>query len=131
MTLTRTLESPNTMDSKALEPAGVYHVAFAVHHGGVGARHHRVSLPHSLGLGVDADIIASEASTPLSDEELNWVQIGLVYPHQVTWEWLVTRHQGANFIRGDMPIGVRDQHGHTPALQRYLDRFEQRRQQFE
>ena len=131
VTLTRTLTSPNAMDSKALEPGGIYHVAFAVHHGGVGARHHRVSLPHSLGLGVDADIVATETTTPLSDDDLNWVQVGLVYPHQVTWEWLVTRHQGANFIRGDMPIGVRDQHGHTPALQRYLDRFEQRRQQFE
>lgn len=129
VTLTRSLASPNTIDSKALQHGERYHVAFAVHHGGVGARYHRVSLPHSLGLGVDADIVATQAQQALAEDELNWHEVGLVDPHQVNWEWLVTRHQGANFIRGDMPVGVRDQHGHLPAFQRYLDRHERMRQQ--
>lgn len=127
VTLSRTLASPNPLDSKALQSGGLYHVAFAVHHGGVGARFHHVSLPYSLGLGVDADIVATPAQSPGDDNQLTWHQIGLVNPHQVDWEWLVTRHQGANFIRGDMPVGVRDQHGHRAAFQRYLDRHEQRR----
>lgn len=129
VTLTRTLDSPNPSDSKTLAPGELYHVAFAVHHGGVGARHHRVSLPQSLGLDLDADIVASYSEQPLPDDALAWQRIELVNPHQVDWEWLVTRHQGANFIRGDMPIGVRDQHGHVPAFQRYLDRYEARRKQ--
>ena len=52
VTLTRSLASPNPLDSKALSSDGeIYKRCLCrVHQGGVGARHHDVSLPLTLGL---------------------------------------------------------------------------------
>lgn len=122
VTLTRSLASPNPLDSKALEPGNVYNVAFAVHQGGVGARHHDVSLPHTLGLGADADIVATYSAEPLNDDELEWFPVHLINPGQVTWKWLVTRHPGAGLIQADFDITVREHHGYLPLFQRYIER---------
>lgn len=122
VTLERSMTSPNPRDSKELRAGEIYHVAFAVHHGAVGARHHRVSLPHSLGIGTDADIVAVYADSPLAEEDLVWHAVTLINPGQVDWEWLLTRHPGAGLIRGDFEISVQDHHGFLPLLQRYIDR---------
>ncbi|MCH8500793.1 MAG: ethylbenzene dehydrogenase-related protein [Aliidiomarina sp.] len=122
VTLTRSLASPNPLDSKTLTPGSIYHVAFAVHQNGVGARHHDVSLPHTLGLGVDADIVAQYSGEPFSDDDLEWYPVHLINPGQVTWEWLVTRHPGAGLIQADFDITVREHHGYLPLFQRYIER---------
>lgn len=122
VTLTRSLASPNPLDSKALVAGEIYNVAFAVHQGGVGARHHDVSLPLTLGLGVDADIVAQFSAEPLSEEALTWYPVHLINPGQITWEWLVTRHPGAGLIQGNFDITVREHHGYLPLFQRYIER---------
>lgn len=122
VTLERSMESPNPRDSKTLAVGEIYHVAFAVHHGAVGARHHRVSLPHTLGIGTEADIVAVYSEEPLVEQELTWHEVELISPGQVDWEWLLTRHPGAGFIRGDIDISVRDHHGYLPLFQRYIER---------
>lgn len=128
VTLERSLASPNRLDSKTLRAGNVYTVAFAVHHGGVGARHHHVSLPIRLGLGVsnsEADIIASKSERPLTDSELNWQAVKLIYPGQVTWDWLTSQHPGAGLIKADIDIKVSDHHGYLEQFQRYIQRHEQ------
>ncbi|MFV8835107.1 ethylbenzene dehydrogenase-related protein [Aquisalimonas sp.] len=110
VTLIRTLEAPDPMDSKTLEDGGTYNVAFAVHSGGVGARWHRVSLPQTLGLGHDdADIVAVRADGDFSDVELEWTELTLIYPGQVTWQWLHGDHPGSEPLATGN-LGVRDFH---------------------
>lgn len=110
ITLSRSLETPNPKDSKSLAEGEIYNVAFAVHAGAVGARWHLVSLPQKLGLGRDdADIRARRVKAPLDDEELDWVEIPLTYPGQVTWQWLNSDHSGSRMVRAGKQ-GVRDFH---------------------
>ncbi|MCC5854110.1 MAG: hypothetical protein JJU10_00320 [Idiomarina sp.] len=135
ITLERSLASPNARDSKTLEPGGTYHVAFAVHHGAVGARHHHVSLPHELTLATDSEsahngIVAVPRPDGFaeSDAALTWHEVGLIYPGQVDWEWLTSRHPGGVLIRADLDIGVDDHHNYLPLFQRYIERHERRYQ---
>jgi len=132
ITLERTMESPQPLDSKTLQEGQIYHVAFAVHHGAVGARHHRVSLPFSMSLGAvqsgdeTAEIVAQFSETPLKDSQLDWYRLGLIRPGQVDWAWLTTNHPGGGLIRSDIDVGVADHHGYLPLLQRYIDRRDRR-----
>lgn len=130
VTLERSLASPNPLDSKELTPGEVYDVAFAVHHGAVGARHHHVSMPVTLGLGEDAggDIQATFASEPLAPDELNWTELELIYPGQVNWQWLNSNHPGAPLIRMDVDISVDEHHSYLPLLQEYIERHERQLQ---
>ena len=110
--LTRTLEAPNPKDSKRLEEGGVYNVAFAVHTGQVGARWHQVSLPQTLGLGVDeADIVAVRVDdvAAADDEALRWTELPEMYPGQATWQWLHSDHPGAEQVRSG-GVSIHDQH---------------------
>ncbi len=110
--LTRTLEAPNPLDSKTLAPGGRYTAAFAVHSGAVGARWHRVSLPQILSLGDDggADIVATRVEGELDEAEATWTEIPLVYPGQITWQWLHgDDHPGSPLVRQGT-LGVRDMH---------------------
>ncbi len=107
--LTRELDAPDARDSKNLEHGKTYNVAFAVHSGGVGARWHRVSLPQTLGLGVDGVDIPATRVKDLDKAEPDWVEIPLIYPGQVTWQWLNSDHPGARMVR-EGELGVRDQH---------------------
>ncbi len=110
--LTRTLEAPNPHDSKTLREGQRYTVAFAVHNGAVGARWHRVSLPLRLSLGEDesADIIARRVDGDLDAVKPEWTDIPLIYPGQVTWQWLHSdHHPGAPLVR-EGELRVWDQH---------------------
>ena len=110
--LTRTLEAPNPKDSKSLEEGGLYNVAFAVHVGQVGARWHQVSLPQTLGVGVDdADIVAMRVDdvTSSDDAALQWTELPVMYPGQATWQWLNSDHPGAEQVRSG-EVSIRDQH---------------------
>ncbi len=116
VTLTRSLAAPDPTDSKALEPGGVYNVAFAVHQG-VGARWHRISLPHILHLrdGEELDttstapqIIARRVEGDLDSFKAEYTDIPLIHPGQITWQWLHgDDHPGQPVVR-DTPIGIHD-----------------------
>ena len=54
----RKLDTGHPQDDKILKVGGKYTVGFAVHDDNVTTRFHHVSLPLSLGIGVDADIKA-------------------------------------------------------------------------
>ena len=58
VTLRRAMDTGNPMDDKIMVDKGVYQVAFAVHRDAMGSRWHQVSLPYTLGLDRDADIVA-------------------------------------------------------------------------
>ncbi len=108
--LTRSLQAPNARDSKALEHGGRYNVAFAVH-SAAGARWHLVSLPMVLGLEVDdADIVARRIEGDLDHAELEWTEIEIFYPGQVTYQFLHrAEHPGSTLVR-EGELGVRDMH---------------------
>ncbi len=102
VSLTRSLDAPNPHDSKSLRPGERYSVAFAVHTRGAGNRFHHVSIPHSLGLGVGADITAQYVeSGSLDDAEAEWIELTLFYPGQVTWNWLLSDHPGSYLVETD------------------------------
>jgi hypothetical protein len=82
--LTRSLESPNPLDSKNLIPGKVYNVAFAVHQAS-GARHHWVSIPIRLGIGVDADITALEVEEALDAHDIALEAVRLFRPSDPTY----------------------------------------------
>ncbi len=110
--LTRTLDAPNALDSKTLSDGGLYTVAFAVHSGAVGARWHRVSLPLQLSLGEHdtADIIARRVDGDLDAAPPEWTEVDLIYPGQITWQWLHSDdHPGNPFVRAG-ELRVWDQH---------------------
>ncbi|WP_430981832.1 ethylbenzene dehydrogenase-related protein [Halorhodospira halophila] len=132
--LTRSLEAPDPTDSHALEPGEVYDVAFAVHEG-VGQRWHRVSMPHTLALAgeagdaPEADIVATYTEGDLDEAEVAWADIGLIYPGQMTWDWLIDRgrggHPGAGHVLGGEDA-IGDEH-RLPQLEDYLLYEERRR----
>ncbi len=81
--LSRSLESPNPLDSKTLEPGKIYNVAFAVHQA-VGNRHHLVSVPMRFGMGVDADITATKIEGAIDAERIPLQAIALFNPGDPT-----------------------------------------------
>lgn len=54
----RKLDTGHPADDKIMKVGGKYTVGFAVHDDNVTTRFHHVSFPHTLGIGVDADIKA-------------------------------------------------------------------------
>ncbi|MDI1345431.1 MAG: ethylbenzene dehydrogenase-related protein, partial [Pseudolabrys sp.] len=54
----RKLDTGHPSDDKIMKVGGKYTVGFAIHDDNVTTRFHHVSFPHSLGIGVDADIKA-------------------------------------------------------------------------
>ncbi|WP_019624511.1 ethylbenzene dehydrogenase-related protein [Thioalkalivibrio thiocyanoxidans] len=108
--LTRSLEAPNARDSKTLEHGESYNVAFAVH-SAAGARWHLVSLPMTLGLeDEEADIVARRVDGDLDDADLEWTEVEVFYPGQITYQFLHSDdHPGRELVlEGEQ--GVRDQH---------------------
>lgn len=75
--LTRSLEAPDPLDSKAFEQGQTYHVAFSVHTGSTGGIHHLVTVPVTFALGGEAIISARHADGPLDDAEADWVVLDL------------------------------------------------------
>ncbi len=114
--LTRSLAAPNPRDSKTFEPGGVYNVAFAVHQG-KGARWHRIALPHILHLhdGEDLDtanpaprIIASRVDGDLNQAEVDYTEIPLIHPGQITWQWLHQQDHPGQPVVEQTDVGFND-----------------------
>lgn len=107
VTLARALDTRNPQDDKILKDLGAYDVAFAIHRDATGGRWHYVSLPHSLGLGREAEITAAKftGTTPAWGE---WTDVTLFYPGQVTWPHLKSAtHAGAKNIDAGVPVKFR------------------------
>lgn len=81
--LTRSLASPNPLDSKTFEPGKVYNVAFAVHQA-AGNLHHLVTIPMRFGLGTDADITAQLVQGDLDAKEIPLTSVPLFDPGDPT-----------------------------------------------
>jgi len=111
VTLSRALDTGHPEDDKILRDHGSYDVAFAIHRNATGARWHYVSLPFSLGLGHEADIVATPfvGRTPTWGD--TWTDVTLFYPGQVTWPMLNSdMHAGAGSIAQGIPVAAR----HSP-----------------
>lgn len=82
--LTRSMAAPDPLDSKEFIDGERYYVAFAVHTGGAGAKHHLVSMPVIFGFGVEADITAERVDGALQDAEAEWHRLHLFNPGDPT-----------------------------------------------
>ena len=97
----RRLLNTGNDDDKQLQDQRRYTIAFAIHKNYNGSRWHHISFPKSLGMGVEADIMAQRFSgeTPPWDK-IRWNSLTLYYPGQVTWEWLISsEHAGAAKVK--------------------------------
>lgn len=82
--LTRSREAPDPLDSKSFEEGTTYFVAFAVHEGGTGARHHLVSMPVTFTLGEGGRIEAQKVDGPLDEADAEFHEIPLFDPGDPT-----------------------------------------------
>lgn len=108
VTLVRAMDTGNPADDKILVDKRLYNVAFAVHRNALGSRWHNVSLPITLGLGREADLVATrfEGEEPKWDQP--WRTVTLFYPGQVSWPMLNSaKHAGAENIRKGVPVKYR------------------------
>ena len=114
--LTRSLDAPDPTDSKALEPGGEYTVAFAVHEG-KGARWHRISLPLLLHLDDGSEpessrvmprISALPAQGELSEATVEYTDVRLIHPGQITWQWLHGADHPGQTLVSETPVGFHD-----------------------
>jgi len=85
--VTRTLRSPNPLDSHAMSPGDRFTVQFAVHADSTGARWHYVSAPLTLGIDSEASdatlrAVRAPAGVPLDEAAGEWVALPVFYPGQ-------------------------------------------------
>jgi len=113
VTLVRKMDTGNVLDDKIFRDGGSYDLAFAVFRNASTMRWHYVSLPISLGLGRDAQMVAEKFSggTPTWDQP--WTDLEMFYPGQVSWPRLTDpkQHPGADKIAARVPVSFR----HKPA----------------
>lgn len=105
VTLSRLMDTGDPLNDKAFEEGHVYNLALAVHRHATGLRWHYVSLPLTVGLGLDADFKARrfEGDTPSWDQA--WHAVKLFYPGQVNWPLLTSdRHPGKPMIERGIPV---------------------------
>jgi len=109
VTLVRKMDTGNTLDDKIFRDGGSYDLAFAVFRNASTMRWHYVSLPMSLGLGKDAQLVAAkfQGETPTWDQP--WTEIEMFYPGQVSWPRLTDpkQHPGADKIAERVPVAFR------------------------
>ncbi|MCC5874804.1 MAG: hypothetical protein JJU11_01165 [Candidatus Sumerlaeia bacterium] len=85
--VSRSMEAPNPLDSKSLEPGSTYNVQFAVHTGAAGAHWHLVSMPVSLGLNTPGDLVAQRVEGSLDEAKVEeWLELPMIYPGMLTME---------------------------------------------
>jgi hypothetical protein len=108
VTLTRLLDTGNPLEDKILDHKGIYHAAFAIHRNATGGRWHYVSLPVTLGLDRDADLMAVHFEREAPDWQQAWTDVTLFYPGQVSWADINSRHHaGAESVAQGVPVKFR------------------------
>jgi hypothetical protein len=108
VTLKRAMDTGNPADDKIMVDKGIYNVAFAVHRDASGSRWHNVSLPVTLGLGRDAELVATRFDGAEPPWDQAWYTATLFYPGQVSWPMLNSAsHAGAENIKKGVPVKYR------------------------
>jgi hypothetical protein len=108
VTLKRAMDTGNPLDDKIMVDKRVYNVAFAVHRDALGSRWHNVSLPVTLGLGRDAELVAVRFDGDTPPWNQPWYTVTLFYPGQVSWGHINSRrHAGAENIKKGVPVKYR------------------------
>lgn len=108
VTLVRKMDTGNKLEDKIFADRGMYQLAFAVHRQATGGRWHYVSLPFSLGLGREADIVATSFTGEAPKWEQAWKAVTLFYPGQVSWAHINSaKHPGADKVKAGVPVKFR------------------------
>lgn len=109
VTLVRALDTGHPLEDKIMRDQGVYSVAFSVHREARASRWHYVSLPLQVGLGRQADVMATRFSGPGPDwKRIQPYEVTLFYPGQVSWPHLTSaRHAGSKYIAKGVPVKYR------------------------
>ena len=108
VTLRRAMDTGSPQDDKIFVEKGTYNVAFAVHRDALGSRWHLVSLPVTLGLDREAEIVAERFTGTAPDWTQPWTEVTLFYPGQVSWPHVrSSQHAGADDIRAGVPVKSR------------------------
>jgi hypothetical protein len=108
VTLKRAMDTGNPMDDKIMVDKRIYNLAFAVHRDALGSRWHNVSLPVTLGLGRDAELVAARFDGNEPTWTQPWYTVTLFYPGQVSWGHLNSaKHAGAESIKKSVPVKYR------------------------
>lgn len=108
VTLQRAMDTGNPLDDKAFVDRGSYIVAFAVHRNSFGSRWHYVSLPFSLGLAREAEIIAEPFTGTTPDWNQPITEVTLFYPGQVSWPHVNSaQHAGSQQVKEGVPVRFR------------------------
>ncbi|TAN56058.1 MAG: hypothetical protein EPN26_04360 [Rhodospirillales bacterium] len=105
VTLSRLMDTGDTMNDKEFHDRGVFDLAFAVHRNSSGLRWHYVSLPVTVGLGRSADFTALRFEGEMPVWSQPWHTVKLFYPGQVNWPLLTSnRHPGKPMIERGIPV---------------------------
>ena len=109
VTLVRAMDTGQPLEDKAMVDKSTYTVAFAVHRNATGSRWHYVSLPVTLGLERESELVATRFEGDEPDWKQPWYDLTLFYPGQVSWPRLVNRerHPGASSIAKGVPVKFR------------------------
>jgi len=109
VTLVRDMDTGNPADDKIFKDRGSYDVAFAVFRNASSMRWHYVSLPMSLGLEADAQLVAKRFDGTAPPWEQDWTEVTMFYPGQVSWGRLTdpNLHPGADKIAQRVPVAYR------------------------
>jgi len=108
VTLMRAMDTGNPEDDKILVDKRIYNLAFSVHRDALGSRWHYISLPITLGLSREAELVASRFDGNEPTWSQPWHRVTLFYPGQVSWPMLNSaRHAGAEGIRQGVPVKYR------------------------
>jgi hypothetical protein len=106
VTMSRAMDTGNPLDDKIFHEKGTYSVGFSVHRDATGGRWHYVSLPMTLGLGLEAELQAAKftGDTPQWNA-VPWHEVTVFYPGQVNWSLLTSRaHAGSARIAAGVPV---------------------------
>jgi hypothetical protein len=107
VTLSRLMDTGAPLDDKMFRDGGQYALAFSIHRDATGGRWHYVSLPVTLGLGRDADLVAQVFAGSTPEWSQQWHDVTLFYPGQVTWPHLVSQaHAGSEHIARNIPAAA-------------------------